>query len=149
MKEVLKMDLQKFATFAGLLSQGTVLTYLDGSTPKTIAAVKTIPAMGSDPEKVEVTHLGSEKKAYIAGIQDSDNLEFAIIYQGDNFKDIDTLVKTKKSVDWTVTYPDGMKVTFTGQPSYKLDGAEVNGALGFNLVIVVSAGPTFTPAPAK
>jgi len=117
----------------------------EGSTSKEIAAVKSIPAMGADPEKVDVTHLGSDKKAYIAGIQDTDNMEFAIIYQGDNFKDIDTLVKTGKSVDWTVTYSDGLKVAFTGQPSYKFDGVEVNQALGFNLVVVVSSGPDFTP----
>lgn len=132
-------------TFAGLLSKGAVLFYKDGSTTKTIAAVKSIPAMGADPEKVDVTHLGSDKKAYIAGIQDTDNMEFAIIYQGDNFKDIDTLVKTGKSVDWTVTYSDGLKVAFNGQPSYKFDGVEVNQALGFNLVVVVSSGPDFTP----
>lgn len=134
------------ATVAGLLSKGSVLSYKDSAGSKTIAAVKSIPAMGSDPEKVDVTHLGSEKKAYIAGIQDSDNLEFAIIYQGDNFKDVDTLVKAGKAVEWTVTYSDGLKVEFTGQPSYKFDGVEVNGALGFNLVVVVSSGPTFTPA---
>lgn len=134
------------ATFAGLLSKGAVLTYKDGDTTKTIAAVKSIPAMGADPEKVDVTHLGSDKKAYIAGIQDTDNMEFAIIYQGDNFKDVDALVKQNKAVDWTVTYADGLKVDFTGQPSYKFDGVEVNGALGFNLVVVVSSGPTFTPA---
>ena len=134
------------ATVAGLLSKGAVLSYKDSSGSKTIAAVKSIPAMGADPEKVDVTHLGSDKKAYIAGIQDSDNLEFTIIYQGDNFKDIDTLVKAGKAVEWTVTYSDGMKVDFTGQPSYKFDGVEVNQALGFNLVVVVSAGPNFTPA---
>lgn len=136
-------------TFAGLLSKGAVLSYKDGQTTKEIAAVKSIPAMGSDPEKVDVTHLGSEKKAYIAGIQDTDNMEFAIIYQGDNFKDVDALVKTGKSVDWTVTYSDGLKVTFTGQPSYKFDGVEVNQALGFNLVIVVSSGPNFIPVSVK
>lgn len=134
------------ATVAGLLSKGAVLSYIDTSGSKTIAAVKSIPAMGADPEKVDVTHLGSAKKAYIAGIQDSDNLEFAIIYQGDNFKDVDTLVKAGKAVEWTVTYSDGMKVEFTGQPSYKFDGVEVNQALGFNLVVVVSAGPNFTPS---
>lgn len=137
------------AKFAGLLSKGAVLTYKDGLSTKTIAAVKSIPAMGADPEKVDVTHLGSSKKAYISGIQDTDNMEFAIIYQGDNFKDIDDLVKLNKAVEWIVTYSDGMKVEFTGQPSYKFDGVEVNGALGFNLVVVVSAGPTFTPAPGK
>ena len=76
-------------------------------------------------------------------------MEFAIIYQGDNFKDVDALVKTGKSVDWTVTYSDGLKVTFTGQPSYKFDGVEVNQALGFNLVIVVSSGPNFIPVSVK
>lgn len=134
------------ATVAGLLSKGAVLSYRDTSGSKTIAAVKSIPAMGADPEKVDVTHLGSAKKAYITGIQDSDNLEFAIIYQGDNFKDIDTLVKADKAVDWTVTYSDGMKVDFHGKPFYKFDGVEVNQALGFNLVVVVSAGPNFTPS---
>lgn len=132
-------------TFAGLLSKGAVLSYKDGSSTKEIAAVKSIPAMGSDPEKVDVTHLASAKKAYIAGIQDTDNMEFAIIYQGDNFKDVDALVKQGKSVDWTVTYADGLKVTFTGEPSYRFDGVEVNQALGFNLVVVVSEGPDFTP----
>lgn len=50
MKEVLKMDLQKFAIVPGLLSQGTTLSYKDGATTKTIAAVKSIPSIGSDPE---------------------------------------------------------------------------------------------------
>lgn len=135
------------ATFAGLLSKGIVLSYKSGSTSKTVAAVKSIPSIGADPEKVDVTHLGSEKKAYIRGIQDTDNMEFSIVYQGDNFKDIYDLVEGKKSVEWTITYPDGMKVVATGEPSYKIDGAEVNQAIGFNLVIVVSEGPTVTPAP--
>lgn len=134
--------------FAGLLSKGTVLTYKDGSTSKPVAAVKSIPALGSDPEKVDVTHLGSEKKAYIKGIQDVDNMEFAIIYQGDNFRDIHALVEANKSVDWTITFPDGMKAEFTGEPYYKFDGAEVNQAIGFNLGVVVSDGPDITPSTA-
>lgn len=132
--------------FAGLLSKGTVLTYKDGATTKTVAAVKSIPALGSDPEKVDVTHLESEKKAYIKGIQDVDNMEFAIIYQGDNFRDIHALVEANKSVDWTITFPDGMKADFTGEPYYKFDGVEVNQAIGFNLGVVVSDGPDITPS---
>lgn len=134
--------------FAGLLSKGSVLQYKDGSTTKTIAAVKSLPALGSDPEKVDVTHLDSDKKAYIKGIEDVDNLEFPIVYQGDNFRDIHTLVQQNKSVEWTITYPDGLKAEFKGEPYYKFDGAEVNQAIGFNLGIVVSDGPDMTPAPA-
>ena len=59
------------------------------------------------------------------------------------------MVEANKSVDWTITYPDGLKSEFTGEPYYKFDGAEVNQAIGFNLGVVVSEGPTMTPAPAK
>ncbi|KAJ76041.1 hypothetical protein M222_0744 [Enterococcus faecalis AZ19] len=144
-----KLDLQLFAggpAFEGLLSKGTKLSYKDGGTSKDIAAVKSIPALGTDPEKVEVTHLGSEKKAYIKGLQDSESLEFAIVYQGTNFKDIYDMVKSGKSFDFTITYPDGLTAIFSGEPDYKFDGAEVNQAIGFNLVVVVSKGPEFLPA---
>lgn len=133
--------------FAGLLSKGTVLTYKEGENTKTVAAVKSIPALGSDPEKVDVTHLGSVKKAYIKGIEDVDNMEFFIIYQGDNFKEIHTLVQKGKAVEWTITFPDGLKAEFTGEPYYKFDGVEVNQAIGFNLGVVVSEGPNITPKP--
>lgn len=142
-----KMNLQLFADeISGLLSKGTALSYMVGEEKTPIAAVKSIPAIGSDPEKIDVTHLGSERKEYIKGIQDTDNLEFAIVYQGKNFKDIHTLVAANKAYDFVIDYPDGMTVKFTGEPDYKLDGAEVNSAIGFSLVIVVNKAPIVTPA---
>lgn len=148
-QDKLNMDLQKFADeVAGVLSKGTTLSYKKGGAELTeIAGVKSIPAIGSDPEKVDVTTLKSERKEYIKGIQDTDNLEFAIVYQGKNFKDIYALVGSNAAVDWVITYPDGLKVEFTGQPDFKMDGVEVNSALGFSLVIVVNKAPEITPAP--
>lgn len=147
LKQKLGMDLQQFADeISGLLSKGTVLSYMVAEAKTPIAAVKSIPAIGSDPEKVEVTHLLSERKEYIKGIQDTDNLEFAIVYQGKNFKDIHTLVAAGKAYDFVIDYPDGLSVKFTGQPDFKLDGVEVNSALGFSLVIVVNKAPIVTPA---
>lgn len=149
LKNKIQMNIQLFADaeFPGLLSKGTVLSYKKGAVDTPIAAVKSVPALGGDPEKVDVTHLGSEKKAYIPGLQDSDNLEFAIVYQGKNFKDIHTLVNEKKEQEWLITFPDGLTSKFKGQPDYKFDGVEVNAALGFNLVVVVSEGPDMIPAP--
>lgn len=143
-----KLELQRFAEkVAGVLSKGTTLSYTNAEgEKKEIAAVKSIPALGTDPEKIEVTHLKSERKAYIKGLQDTDTLEFAIVYQGDNFKDIYELVETGGAVKWEIEFPDGLKATFTGEPDFKVDGVEVNQALGFNLVVVVSEGPDFTPA---
>lgn len=146
--DIMNMNLQLFADeIAGLLSKGTALSYMVGEVKTPIAAVKSIPAIGSDPEKIDVTHLGSERKEYIKGIQDTDNLEFAIIYQGKNFNDIHTLVAANKAYKFVIDYPDGLSVAFTGQPDYKLDGVEVNSALGFSLVIVVNSAPVITPAP--
>ncbi len=148
MKKI-ELNLQRFAEgdIEGLLTKGTKLSYKDGATTVDVAAVKSIPAIGTDPEKIDVTHLGSEKKSYIKGLQDTDTMEFAIVYQGKNFKNVHALVEKGGSVEWIIEYPDGMKAEFTGEPSWKLDGAEVNQAIGFNLVVVVSKGPTVTPAP--
>ena len=143
-----ELNLQQFAaSVAGLLSEGTKLSVKEDLAFVEVAGVKSIPQLGSDPERVDVTTLASNKRSYIAGLQDVDNLEFAIIYQGPNFKDIHELVKLGKEQDWTVKYPDGLSSTFRGEPDYKFDGAEVNAALGFNLVIVVSDGPDMNPAP--
>lgn len=147
MNSRIKMNLQHFADkeVPGILSFGTALFYRDGSKKKEIAAVKSIPAIGSDPEKVDVTHLKSPRKAYIKGLQDTDNLEFAIIHQGKNFADIHALVSAGRTLDWVIEYPLGMTATFKGIPDLKVDGAEVNSAIGFNLVVVVSEGPDMMP----
>lgn len=148
----MKIDLQKFAdevdASQGLLSKGTKLTYVEhgGSGSGTeIADISTVPEIGADPEKVDVTTLADSKKKSIAGLQDASSLAFSAIYKGANFKAVNALSSTT-NYDWTVTYPDGMTVTFTGQPSLKLGSAEVNGALKFTLTIVVSDGPDFHPA---
>ncbi|MEI2420914.1 hypothetical protein V6O07_11625, partial [Arthrospira platensis SPKY2] len=73
-------------------------------------------------------------------------LEFSVIYKGKNFADYKTLVDAGEEVDWVITYPDGMKVEFRGEPDVKLDGVEVNAAIGFSIVIVVSDGPNIIAA---
>lgn len=133
-------------TVAGVLSKGTTLSYKNESNFVELGGVKSIPAMGSDPEKVDVTHLMSEARQYIAGLQDSDTLEFAFIYQSKNFADVHTLVAANKEYEFKVAYPDGATVAFTGKPVLKTSSIEVNGALEFSLAVVCSKAPVFTPA---
>lgn len=147
-----QLNLQRFADAVdasqGLLSKGTTLTYTEHGTSGTqteITGISTVPEIGADPEKVDVTTLADDKKKSIAGIQDAESLAFTAIYKGENFKAVTALVSTK-NYDWTVTYPDGLTVTFTGQPSVKLSSVEVNGALKFTLTVIVSDGPNFKPA---
>lgn len=141
-----KLNLQQFAaSVPGVLSEGTKLSIKEALVFVEVAGVKGIPQLGSDPERVDVTTLASKKRAYIAGLQDVDNLEFAIVYQTSNFTKIHALVEKKEQAEFEIAFPDGLKVTFKGEPSFKFSGAEVNGALEFSLVIVVSEGPTFVP----
>lgn len=147
----MKMNLQKFAetidSSQGLLSKGTKLAYTPhggSATPTEIIGISTVPEIGADPEKVDVTTLADANKKSIAGLRDASSLAFTAIYKGSNFKAVNAL-NTTTNYDWTVTYPDGMTVTFTGQPSVKLGSTEVNGALKFTLTVVVSDGPDFHP----
>lgn len=149
------MDLQRFAASAdasqGLLSKGTTLAYTThggSGTPTVIEDITTVPEIGSDPEKVDVTTLADDKKKSIAGLKDSSTLAFTAIYKGSNFAAANN-VAGETNYDWTVTYPDGMTITFTGKASIKFSSAEVNGALKFTLTIVVSDGPDFHPVTAN
>lgn len=134
----------------GLLSKGTTLAYNSGESGSpswtTLGGVKTIPSFGSDPEKVDVTDLMSEARSYIAGLPDSDTLEFVFVYKSKNFANVHALVAANKEYEFKVTFPDGATTTFKGKPVLKTSSIEVNGALEFSLSVVCSEKPTFTPA---
>lgn len=145
-----KMDLQRFADDpVGLLSKGTTLGYkTTGAEPgefTTIGSVTSIPDIGSEPEKVDVTTLADSKRQYIKGLQDQDNLTFAAVYRKSIFNTLKAAEKTDTVYDWKITYPDGTSFTFTGAFSLVFNGAEINGALAFQIIVVVSKGPDFVP----
>lgn len=145
-----KMDLQRFAEDpAGLLSKGSTLGYkptgTEPGTFTTIGSVTSIPDIGSEPEKVDVTTLADSKRQYIKGLQDQDNLTFAAIYRKTIFNTLKAAEKLDTVYDWKITYPDGTSFTFTGAFSLVLNGAEINGALAFQIIVVVSKGPEFVP----
>lgn len=141
------LNIQQFAE-AGILSKGTVLSYKDAAGVDFIpvAGVKSIPQIGSDPERIDVTDLQSEKRQYIAGLQDVDNLEFAVVYKTADFTTFHAFAETATSAtEFQIEYPDGMIVTFKGEPTVRLGATEVNGALEYSIVIVVSDGPDIAP----
>lgn len=149
MKDIKKisLDLQMYAGERGLLSKGTKLGYkTTGSTFTNVEGLQSTPEVGGDPEQVEVTDLSDSKKRYIAGLQDVDTLEFGVLYDAAVFGALETLQANDTKADWELAFPDGSKFTFKGQPTVKMGGAEVNGALAFTLSIVVSDGPDFVPS---
>lgn len=143
----LEMNLQRFAGESGFSSQGAKLSYKKGSTFTEALGVKSMPALGSEPEKLDVTTLASKRKNYIEGIGDTDNLEFTFVYTKENYSALDALVKENKEVDWKIEWPGGIESTFKGKPSLKFNGLEVNQVVEFVLVVVVSDGPDTAVAP--
>lgn len=140
------LNIQQFADEAGILSKGTKLSYKVLEDFVEVAGVKSIPQIGSDPERIDVTDLQSEKRQYIAGLQDVDNLEFAVVYKTAAFTTFHAFAETATSAtEFQIEYPDGMIVTFKGEPAVRLGATEVNGALEYSIVIVVSDGPDIAP----
>ncbi len=146
-KTLPKLNIQLFAE-AGILSKGTTLSYkpTTSGAMTAVANVKSVPQVGSDPERVDVTHLGSEKRQYITGLQDVDNFEFAVVYTTAAFTAFQAFAETATSAtEFEIAYPDGLKVQFKGKPSIRISATEVNAAIEYSIVIVVSDGPDIVP----
>lgn len=152
MKYETLLNLQRFAdtvdASAGLAGTGSKLEMSsdNGTTFTEVASIKTIPDIGADPEKIDVTSLADDKKKNVPGIQNTSTLAFQVVYKGDNFKTALTHAGDHKQYKWRVTYPDGMTATFEGSYTIKMGNVAVNGALDFTISIVVSDGPDFTAA---
>ena len=147
-KTLPKLNIQLFAEEPGILSKGTTLSYkpIPSGTTTAVANVKSIPQVGSDPERVDVTHLGSQKRQYITGLQDVDNFEFAVVYTTAAFTAFQAFAETATSAtEFEIAYPDGLKVQFKGKPSIRISATEVNAAIEYSIVIVVSDGPDIVP----
>ncbi|WP_429976661.1 phage tail tube protein [Enterococcus sp. AZ051] len=131
-----------------LLSKDTSLAYKRGNASSftVVGGLQSTPELGSDPSQVDVTTLADAKMKYIKGLEDSDTLEFALLYDPQIYDTLDGLAKSGDTIDWQVKFPDGSAFDFKGEASVKMGGAEVNGALTCTLSVIVSDGPDFVPA---
>lgn len=146
---LLKLDIQRFAVDSseGLAGTGTTLERsVDGSSWDEIADIKTIPELGGDTEKIDVTTLADDRRKQIEGIQNASNVQFQAVYKGASFAKALAQAGDRKQYQWKVTYPDGMTATMKGSYNIKFGAVAVNGALGYTITITVSDGPHFTAA---
>ena len=137
---------------AGILSCGAKLGYKNTSTYKDIPNLQSIPQLGGDPEKIDVTVLTDTAKRYINGLQDFDALEFVFLFDPDVSDGAwSTLSEMSRSddKDWRVSIPkkngsttEYVTFSFTGQPSVKMNEVNVNEALTFTLSIQLSGEMT-------
>lgn len=95
-----------------------------------------LPALGSDPDTIEVTRLVSETKEYILGRQGQERYAFPYNYTKENYMKVKEWADNKTVSDFLLELPDGSGFTFTGTASTHLDAPD--GAMRAQLTIAPS-----------
>ena len=109
------------------------ITFAIGST--TIAGCFSTPDFITEPERVDVTSFDDTTyKAYIAGLQDLNSLNFDFINRTTNYSSAVSSAGTANTT-YTVTFPSGMTVTITGEHRVGPLAASVNEAEKFRIAI--------------
>lgn len=126
----------------GLHSKGIKLSYGTSASNYTeLTDLQEIPELGGTPNKIDVTTLDNDAKAYIKGLVDYGDLSFKFLYATEQFKTLDALTGVTY---WKVTLPDSTTATFTGESSVKLDSVGVDAALTYTLDIALNSKIEFS-----
>lgn len=121
---------------------GSSTTYTD------LPGLKEIPDIGSDPEKVDNTVLTDPHKKYEKGIGDLPEMTYKFKY--DNSKaDCPYRILRQADEDGTTLYfretdADKSTIDFAAQVSVKRTGGGVNGAIDFEVTMMVQSDITYT-----
>lgn len=127
---------------SGLLSKGIKLSYKtsEGSGFKTLKDLQEIPELGGTPNKVDVTTLDDEARAYINGLIEYGDLSFKFLYDKTQFLELNALTGI---IDWKVEFPDTLTATFSGESSVKIDGEGIESATTYTLSLALSSKIVF------
>jgi len=122
------------------------LMYNSGTTTPTwtkVVDIKKFPDLGGPPDKIEATTLSDAAKVYIAGIQDTKQLEFPANYTKTDYTTITGLTGTKDFQVWFgATGTDG-KYQFSGTIMTYINGAGVSDIV--EMTVVVTPSTVITP----
>ncbi len=136
------------AVGTGILSTGITLGYsaVPATTYTVIPDLQSIPELGGDVDKVEVTTLADSSRRYINGLVDYGDLQFTFLYDNDDATASWRILQAMNGVlkSWEITLPDTTTFKFTGMPYVKLGAAEVNAPLTFTLSIALNSAMTIT-----
>lgn len=123
----------------GLLTKDTKLSYKKDMDFVDLGLdLQDFPDLGASADQVEVTTLADANRRYINGIKDFGALEFTFLYDGaadSAYRQLAALEKAKTVVEWKVTLPDGVEITFSGMCSVAIKSGAVNDAITFTLSI--------------
>ena len=97
--------------------------------------LQSIPSLGGDIEKVDVTTLADGARQYINGIKDYGDLEFKFLYDNaestSNYRVLRTAELSGDTKAIKIELPDETVFQFAADVAVSIDEAEVNQALTF------------------
>lgn len=133
-----------------MLANGTKLGYKKkgGSTYVDLPGLKEIPDIGVDAEKVDNTVLTDKHKKYEMGIGDLPDMVYKFKYENASsaspFRVLREAQDSGEVLSFQETDPDGTVIEFDSQVSVKRTGGGVNGAIGFDLTVIVQSDISYT-----
>lgn len=140
------------STYMTYLMHGT--TASSSTTWSKLVDIKDFPALGGEPERIDVTTLSDSQYLYIPGIQTMESMTFTANYDATTFATLKAL--EGKDDDYAVWFggkagsdgsiaPDGSrgKVSFKGELSVYVDGGSVNEAVNMKITIMPSTVLSF------
>lgn len=114
---------------------GTTLEYSkDGTTWTKLTPIVTFPALGGDPEQIDVTDMSDEMQTFILGVQQMDGMEFTANYSPAKYKAIDDL--SLQDLKYRLKLGKGGALgtaKWDGQHSVRITEGEVNGKIGMTI----------------
>ncbi len=120
-----------------------------GSTYEKLIDIKSFPALGGNPERLETTTLSDRMQTFINGIQTLESMEATANYTLEDLKKVKAIANSNQKLafwfggdenpDGTVT-PTGVdgKFTFEGQIDAYVTGGGVNEVVGMTIAITPS-----------
>lgn len=126
-----------------MLANGSTLYYRTEGSEEWIEAelLQEIPELGSEDEKVDMTHLKSKNKEYEYGIGDYGDLAYKFIYENSSatspYRVFRQAQADKEILEFKHEYPDGLSYTFPAMCNVKLGGGGVNGGIMFTLNLAI------------
>lgn len=100
-----------------------------------LVEIKDTPDTGSDPEQIEVTTLKRNRKAYVAGRQDSPSQSFTYNYTEDNYFTKVSPICDNANHEFLIVYPDGTGTYIRGIAVTRKNAISLNSAIEATLVI--------------
>lgn len=133
-----------------MLANGAKLGYkkTSGSSYTDLPGLKEIPDIGIDAEKVENTTLTDSHKKYEMGIGDLPDMVYKFKYENKSatspFRVLREAQDSGEVLSFQETDPDGTVIEFDAQVSVKRTGGGVNGAIDFEVTMIVQSDIKYT-----